>query len=116
VGHFYLRNNLLTQTLEHRVVTGLILPAVVNEFQFNGLFLKFGQNVGTCFLGSRGEYLGMQVRIYLNTVVIQSTQFLDRISSNITLSNHRFIRLGGRWITELSRSELASGVRVSWGR
>jgi hypothetical protein len=27
-------------------VTGLILPAVVNEFQFNGPLLKLGQNVG----------------------------------------------------------------------
>ena len=47
VLNFYPRNiYVLTQTLEHWVVIGLILPAVVNESQFNGQFFKLGQNLG----------------------------------------------------------------------
>jgi hypothetical protein len=69
VPHYYARNQHFTQPFELQVVTGLILPVVVNEFKFKGPFLKLGQNIylliGGAFwaMGSRGGYLGTRVRI-----------------------------------------------------
>ncbi|KAK0497505.1 MFS general substrate transporter [Armillaria luteobubalina] len=49
------------------IVTGLILPPVVQEFQFQGPFLKLGQNigllVGAVFWGVGVRHLGSQVRL-----------------------------------------------------
>ncbi|KIM38486.1 hypothetical protein M413DRAFT_30036 [Hebeloma cylindrosporum] len=42
----YQRKVQLLNDAMQEVVTGLILPAVVNEFKFKGPFLKLGQNVG----------------------------------------------------------------------
>ena len=80
------------------MVTGLqILPAVTNELQFNGTVPQVGAERGftlwSCFLESRGGYLGRKVRnnsilielVTYSTDIRTSNQFCHRISNNITL-------------------------------
>jgi len=55
----------------------------------------------------------MQVRIYLHILAIRFTRFSDSIFFNTTIL---ITGLGGKWIYELCRSELARGIMVSWGR
>jgi len=68
-SHITTCNQHFTQPFELQVVTGLILPVIVNEFKFKGPFLKLGQNIGLLIggafwaMGSRGGYLGTRVRI-----------------------------------------------------
>ncbi|KAF8903668.1 major facilitator superfamily domain-containing protein [Gymnopilus junonius] len=55
------------------IVTGLILPAVVAEFKFNGPFLKLGQNigllVGAAFWGVGADIWGRKVSFNLTLLI-----------------------------------------------
>jgi len=55
------------------IVTGLILPAVVAEFNFNGPFLKLGQNigllVGAAFWGVGADIWGRKVSFNLTLLI-----------------------------------------------
>lgn len=75
-------------SLESKIVTGLILPPVIQEFDFEGPFLKLGQNigllVGAAFWGIGSDVWGRKyVRIRLQLKKLKSR--LARISFNITL-------------------------------
>ena len=92
VPHYYACNKHFTQLFEPQVATGLILPVIVNEFQFNGPFLKLGQNIGL-LIG--GAFWGVRADIWGCKFVLEAFLFKwlldwlidlsDRISFNITL-------------------------------
>ena len=65
------RTNIL-HPFEPQVVTGLILPVVVNEFKFNGPFLKLGQNVGL-LIG--GAFWGVGADIWGRKFVLEGFSF-----------------------------------------
>lgn len=61
-----------TQPFEPQVMAGLILPVVVNEFQFNGSFLKLGKNIG---FPSGATFWGVGAGIWGRKFVLETFLF-----------------------------------------
>ncbi|KAF8192100.1 MFS general substrate transporter [Pholiota molesta] len=81
------------------IVTGLILPAVVNEFSFNGPFLKLGQNVGlligAVFWGVGADIWGRKISFNVTLLITGVFAVAAGGSSNfIALTS-----LAGAWST-----------------
>lgn len=81
----------LTHVYSFQIVTGLILSPTVNEFNYNGPFLKLGQNigllVGAAFWGVGADIWGRKfVHFVLFSKIDNNPCFLTKIKTTEYLS------------------------------